>query len=256
MTKSDQGSVAKDDWDQHWAAFTESTLKNPASRYRNKLIFSYLRECERTRCLNFLDIGCGQGDFALEVSRFDPKIKILGFDISKAGIDIARRRVPSADFHQRDLMREVSVDGKYKEWAQFAVCSEVLEHLDQPDVLLSQIAKYLAPSAQLVITVPGGPKSYFDKHIGHRCHYTRQSLRRLAMSAGYQVEEVLGSGFPFLNIYRMVVILRGKNLIGDLSSRPRASALVAMKIFDYLFRLNTRQSPWGWQMVALARKVA
>jgi hypothetical protein len=146
----------------------------------------------------------------------------------------------------------------YAEWASHAVCSEVLEHVDSPEDFLRATRRYLAPGAQLIVTVPGGPMSAFDRHIGHRQHFTRESITATLQSAGFAVDRVYLSGFPFFNLYRMVVIARGKKLVADVdaASPGKSSGLAdaVMAMFRGLFGLNLLNSPFGWQVIAVARK--
>ena len=99
--------------------------------------------------------------------------------------------------------------------------------------------------------------SAFDKHIGHRKHFRQAEIEALLREAGYEPEQVTGAGFPFFNLYRGVVILRGKKLIGDVrAQQDRAASLparLAMGVFSLLFHLNVDSSPWGWQMIGKAR---
>src|SRR5207247_2369477 len=85
-------------------------------------------------------------------------------------------------------------------WANAAVCSEVLEHVDSPVAFLRAASRYLMEGSTLVVTVPGGPFSAFDRHIGHRQHFTRASIRRVLENAGFEIERVTLAGFPFFNI--------------------------------------------------------
>jgi hypothetical protein len=65
------------------------------------------------------------------------------------------------------------------------------------------------------------------------------------------------AGFPFFNVYRAVVRARGEALIEDVSAEhadPSGPARLAMAAFRALFRLNLTRSPWGLQLVALARR--
>jgi len=99
--------------------------------------------------------------------------------------------------------------------------------------------------------------SAFDKHIGHRKHWTGQEIEILLREAGYTPEHVSGVGFPFFNLYRCLVILRGKKLISDVgtgtTNQSSWAARAAMAAFYQLFRLNLNSSRRGWQMVATAR---
>src|SRR3546814_18015665 len=87
----------------------------------------------------------------------------------------------------------------------------------------------MAPGCRLVVTVPGGPMSAFDRHIGHRRHFTPPALAALLTDAGLAVERTDGAGFPFFNLYRLGVIARGHRLVADLTGgqgdAPLAPAL-------------------------------
>jgi SAM-dependent methyltransferase len=165
--------------------------------------------------------------------------------------------VPDGRFLVRDLLEADDASPELNGWATHAVCSEVLEHVDEPARLLKNALPYLAPDCRLVVTVPGGPMSAFDRHIGHRRHYRPHELRILLQRAGFEVDRVWGAGFPFFNLYRLVVILRGRRLIEDAEqAKPGRAAALAMRVFDTLFRLNLQSSRWGWQTIALARTAA
>jgi hypothetical protein len=75
--------------------------------------------------------------------------------------------------------------------------------------------------------------------------------------SGYTVEKVTGAGFPFFNLYKFVLILRGAKLIQDVNDGNRGNmsnvARWTMKIFDFLFRFNLDSTRLGWQIVAVAR---
>jgi hypothetical protein len=127
-----------------------------------------------------------------------------------------------------------------------------------PRQVLANARRCLAPGARFVITVPAGPRSAFDLHIGHRRHFTAGGLAALLTSAGLELESVHGAGFPFFNLYRLAVIARGEKLIDDAGRRgplPR-SARASIRVFSWLFGLNSGVTPWGWQLVAVAREPA
>jgi hypothetical protein len=131
----------------------------------------------------------------------------------------------------------------------------VLEHLDQPDLLLRHVGVLLAPGARLVVTVPGGPRSSFDRHIGHRRHYRPADLDELLRRSGYAVDRSTGAGFPFFNLYRMTVVARGDKLIDDVAGdagEVRGVARAAMRAFGVLFKANLPASRFGWQIVGVA----
>jgi SAM-dependent methyltransferase len=247
--------LERDDWNDHWAKYADSANENPAQAYRRRLIALALSS--HGRPARILDIGSGQGDMAAYLRDVFPEAKIRGIELSQTGVDIARKKVPTATFTQRDLLEPAVLSPAEREWATHAVCTEVLEHVEAPEVLLAAAQAYLAPGGWLFVTVPGGPMSAFDRHIGHRRHYRPADLRAVLESGGLETVAVSGAGFPFFNLYRLLVILRGKRLVQDAKSEAGQlpwSARAVMRLFSVLFRLNLDNFPWGWQIVALARK--
>jgi SAM-dependent methyltransferase len=255
-SESEPSCAGGDDWEHHWDSFAKAAAQNPAQAYRRKLVFGLLALESQRSPVRLLEFGCGPGDLAYEIAAAYPNAEIAGLDLSATGLAVAARKVPRATFWQCDLTQPVTPPSGMSGWATHAVCSEVLEHLDDPAAFLRNARPFLAPGCRLVITVPGGPMSAFDRHIGHRRHFTVDLLRRLIGESGLKPELVRGAGFPFFNLYRLVVVARGRALIRDVDLAgerdmgwaPRA----AMRGFDWLFRWNRSATTLGWQLVARA----
>lgn len=247
---SSNPAVAADDWDGHWRSFDESASMNPAQRYRHRLIVRTLHESRPTR---FVDIGSGQGDLLEQVSRSFPDTRLFGVELSRAGVDRTIAKAAGADVRCIDLLGDGAASAIADIGADVAVCCEVLEHLDDPVTFLRTAAAALAPGATLIVTVPGGPRSRFDRMIGHRRHYTPRTLQHLLQSAGFVVSETDRAGFPFFNLYRLVVVSRGDRLATDVADGSTSRlAQFAMRVFGVLLTLNLRRSRWGWQNIAVA----
>jgi SAM-dependent methyltransferase len=245
-----------DDWEAHWTSYADSNGVNPAQAYRRMLILRALALGSASQPVRLLELGSGQGDFAHDVLATYPGIELCGLDLAAAGVEIARRKVPEGAFFQQDLTRPVAIPDRYQGWATHAVCSEVLEHLDDPVAVLRNVRALLAPGCKLVITVPSGPMSAFDKHIGHRGHFTAERLEQTLSAAGFEVPDLRGAGFPFFNLYRLVVVARGEALIRDAAGgegKPLPLAARGMiRLFSWLFRMNSQVGRRGWQLVAVA----
>lgn len=250
-------AVERDNWTRHWEEYADSAEKNPAQDYRRRIVLSMLDLSADSRGVRLLDIGSGQGDLAAWIQQRCPDAQILGLELSESGIAISQAKVPAGTFVQRDLLESHEVPKEFQGWATHAVCSEVIEHVDNPAALLRNARDYMAPGCKLIVTAPGGPMSMFDRHIGHRKHFRAAEITGLLQEAGYIPQRASGAGFPFFNLYRCVVILRGKKLIEDVRTRDNESASsiasLVMKIFQLLFRFNSDFSSWGWQQVAEAR---
>ena len=249
-----------DDWDAHWAQFAEAASRNPAQIYRHATLLRLLAEPDGHSPARLLDVGSGQGDFMVKAAHAWPEAALCGFEMSATGVEMTRRKLPGAQALVVDLFRPQPEAAPYRAWATHAVCSEVLEHVDDPAAFLRAAHEYLADGARLIVTVPGGPMSAYDRHIGHRRHFTRASIARYLEEGGFRPERVLMAGFPFFNLYRLTVIARGEKLARDVraSDRAPASSLAerVMGVFRFLFRFNRPDSRFGWQVVAVARKIS
>jgi SAM-dependent methyltransferase len=249
-----------DNWDEHWDRYAEAASQNPAQRMRHSLIAKLLIGRRGIPGIRVLDLGSGQGDLIMQLRGLLPAAELAGFELSASGVELSRRKTPGARFVVADLFHPPAEAAAFEGWATDAVCSEVLEHVDLPVDFLREARVYLAADARLIVTVPGGPMSAFDRHIGHRQHFTRQSISAVLQAAGFSVERTYLSGFPFFNLYRGLVIARGNGLVTDVGpgqngfSTRLASAMMA--VFRVLFRFNLTNSPLGWQVVAVARKPA
>jgi SAM-dependent methyltransferase len=248
---------ARDDWNAHWNRYAKSAELNAAQRMRHDLVAGLVCETASSS-VRVLDIGSGQGDFLQIVRSLLPDAEIVGADVSESGVVISRGKVARATFIVGDIFRSPPALNDFAGWATHAVCSEVLEHVDDPVSFLRLARKYLAPGARLVVTVPGGPVSAFDRHIGHRQHFDRRKTHAMLEQAGYAVERIYLTGFPFFNLYRLLVVARGRRLARD--AEKQSSGILfsltsaMMRLFRFLFHFNLRDSPFGWQVVAVARK--
>jgi 2-polyprenyl-3-methyl-5-hydroxy-6-metoxy-1,4-benzoquinol methylase len=241
-----------DDWEEHWGDYASTAQDNPAQAYRRRLTFDRLGA--HGAPLRLVDVGSGQGDLLREVALEFPAAELLGIELSAAGIAASQPKVPAATFVQRNLLVDTDIPAPWRSWATHAVCSEVLEHVDRPDVLLRNARSYMAPGCHLVVTVPAGPRSAFDKHIGHRRHFTKHALADVLADSGFADVTVWAAGFPTFNLYKLLTILRGKKLIDDVRGEETSRAAeVAQRAFTPLFRIAMRNMPLGWQLIATAR---
>ena len=256
VSMSDDPVSMSDDWEGHWANYADAVSDNPAQEYRRQLIIGAIDRAGAPKRL--LDIGSGQGDLLADLTRRWPSAELAGLELSEEGIRIAASKVPAARFSALDLMAATAVPHELQGWADVAVCSEVLEHVDDPVRFLRAAISGLAPGGLLVVTVPGGPRSQFDRFIGHRRHFTPADLRAVLLDAGLHVERVSGTGFPFFNLYKLIVLLRGRALVRDISveTPPSRLANVVMRAFGVVLTTRWNSARFGWQVTATARRLS
>lgn len=245
-----------DDWNTNWTAQERIAKSNPAQNFRHRLICFLVDKLEPKDCL---DIGCGSGDLLARMREKREEILLLGLEGSKVGTQLTQQKVPSA------LVWNVDLSADTQSWpsevrgisAECAVLSEVLEHVDDPVGLLKKCYSLLSNNGFVIVTVPGGPRTAFDKAIGHRRHYTRSTLKQLLVDAGFRDVKVSAPGFPFFNLYKLVVFLRGDRLMSDIADFNDGSgrlAVIVMRLFNILLRITPRAGRLGWQLIAVAQR--
>ncbi|MEX3972088.1 class I SAM-dependent methyltransferase [Paraburkholderia caribensis] len=137
-------------------------------------IVEYLRPALGLLKGTVLDVGAGESPWRGWLSK---DAKYFGIDIGNAtefGMSSERndityydgRRIPFEDAHFDN-----------------AICIEVLEHAQDPKLLLSEIARVLKPRGVLLLTVPWSARRHHIPHDYHR--FTRERLEMLFAEAGF-----------------------------------------------------------------------
>jgi 2-polyprenyl-3-methyl-5-hydroxy-6-metoxy-1,4-benzoquinol methylase len=125
----------------------------PGGRKRLQVIMELGERRSRKlgRRLRVLDVGCGNGSNSFPLASLGHDL--LGIDISADSIHHAalKNPFPNARFRVHNLV-EKSLDETF----DLVLCSEVLEHLTNPEPLLLAMARVLEPGGLLLITVPNG----------------------------------------------------------------------------------------------------
>ena len=100
------------------------------------------------RGARLLEIGCGGG----HVLRMFPEQQLTGVDVSGEMLEKARRNLAGLDATL--LKGDVAQHGLADRSFDGIVCTEVLEHVVDPNHVLAEIARLLAPNGKAVITFP------------------------------------------------------------------------------------------------------
>jgi SAM-dependent methyltransferase len=147
-----------------WCGVSVSSLseRNAHAPYLQENLWGYgkrlrfvdwamLREFpEKRRCeLGVLDIGCGNGS-QLAIPLAHGGYQVTAVDPHWPSIQHGRRSASDVKFHH-GVVTDLP-PGKF----DCVIMSEVLEHLDAPEVLLEAALPYLAEPGVLIVTVPNG----------------------------------------------------------------------------------------------------
>jgi SAM-dependent methyltransferase len=152
-------------------------------RARNELILWALRTYKRNTS-KFLEVGCGTGFVLSAIGRNSPEIELSGSEIFLAGLSHAIKRVPAANFMQMDA-RKVPFVEEYDAIGAF----DVLEHIEEDDLVLSQLHGALKTSGILLLTIPQHPWlwSASDEYACHVRRYTKSEIEQKVKRAGFNL---------------------------------------------------------------------
>ena len=205
-----------------------------------------LRQLSKKSPCRVLDVGCSDGALGERI-RAQGHV-VVGIDLERH--DLVEDRLNK--FIQADLDQGVpkNLPGLF----DVVLCADVVEHVRQPDVLLSELRAVVAPEGSVLVSIPNfghwyprvrtmfGLFDYDRRGILDRTHvrfFTHRSFKRLAQNAGYSVQRVACTGFPF------DVLSRGNTKIPKFIIAPLRlidKALVKIRppffAYQFVYKLN------------------
>ncbi len=171
-----------------------------------------------------VDVGCGTGG---NIASLAEAYHAVGIDPAEAAVAWARERFPQVTFHcgfapaagHDDLVR-----------ADLVMLNDVLEHVPDDFLLLSQLLEVIPVGCHVLITVPADPTLWSPHDVSH-AHYRRYEVARLARVWRDQpVDTLLLS--PFNS--RLYPIVRGVRALNKRLGRASGKADTDLKLPPHL----------------------
>jgi SAM-dependent methyltransferase len=133
---------------------------------------------------DLLEIGCGTGFVLDGIRRRFSGLDLTGADPFRAGLAVARRRLPGIRLLQLDAR-----DLRFSEAFDVVTAFDVLEHIDDDSGVLERAAHSLRPGGGLIVTVPQHRWlwSAADVAAHHERRYDRGELVSKIENAGLTV---------------------------------------------------------------------
>lgn len=144
---------------------------------RHLVVYEFAKHYSENKSV--VDCGCGEGYGSNVLSRV--ATSVIGLDISGSTIEKAIKKYPQPNlsFQQANLERKIPLQS---DSADVVICSQVIEHLRNPRVLLQEIHRVLKMGGLLIIATPN--KNTFsptgrELDPYHYIEYTQETFRAL-----------------------------------------------------------------------------
>jgi SAM-dependent methyltransferase len=156
-----------------------------------------------------LDVGCGGGETAAEAKRLHRGLTAEGVDRDGGPRDFARRELDA--FHAGEALAVLGALAARGATFDVLLFADVLEHCEDPFVVLEAGRRLCAPGATLIVSVPNAaaapivedlvtgrfdPVGAGPEDAGHLRWFTRRSLRELLEESGFLPASVEGMPLP------------------------------------------------------------
>lgn len=223
-------------------------------RARNNILLWALKNKVK-KFTNFLEVGCGTGYVLEAISKEYPSVNLFGAEYYEEGLAFAKSRTPTASFRQLDatVMDEKSC---YDVIGVF----DVIEHIEEDEKVLGNLATALTMDGTLMVTVPQHRWLWSDADVqaGHVRRYSRDDLLQKIDNTGLTVVYV--TSFVSLLVPLMwLVRMRTRN--GGYESKNEFEISDFLnQILQYAMRIETAllnlglRFPIGGSLLVIAKK--
>lgn len=180
---------------------TKNPLKRKMVDRLNRRIIDELRMMIGNREVSILDAGCGEGFISRMIAAEFPKARVTGLEYTAEALAAAKEMGKGIEYVQGNIMEMPFDDNSF----DLICCTEVLEHLDNPDKALMELMR--TGREGVLITVPHEPwfcmgnvlalknLSRFGNPVDHINHWTFRGFQRFVGKRAKRV--TYGKSFPW-----------------------------------------------------------
>lgn len=201
----------------------EKLLSKVGDMFFKRRIYKVLEYLKIEKDDKILDVGCGEGFYELVISNLYD-CNIVAIDNDKKILNMAKKQLGKNKKIKLELQNVKKLPYKSTSFDKI-ICTEVLEHINEDDVVVKELYRVLKPGGILAITVPNenypllwdplnkvrgylglGHFDPKDKFFGgiwsydHKRLYSPNTLNKLLNEAGLKVkkiEVITKYGLPF-----------------------------------------------------------
>jgi 2-polyprenyl-3-methyl-5-hydroxy-6-metoxy-1,4-benzoquinol methylase len=138
--------------------------------------------------LTILEVACGVGGITLPLARLGARVRAL--DIDAADVATLTAQARAMRFHNLNAGVEDAFTFRHDARYDVIVASELMEHVLNPDALLDNVVRHLAPGGLVIVTTPNGYgpwelSNYVrPHHVMRRWNWLRSAMGKAPYEAG------------------------------------------------------------------------
>ncbi|PIY71572.1 hypothetical protein COY87_05475 [Candidatus Roizmanbacteria bacterium CG_4_10_14_0_8_um_filter_33_9] len=197
---------------------------------------------KRSGAKYIIDIGSGNGEKLIKLSK---DFHIICIDHG-ANLEILKKNIPKAQYIDINLENEKPVLDDAILLISVVICSDVIEHLIKPDILLYYLSKISYKSHYLLLSTPDRNKLYPTSvgppiNSSHVREWTLEELEALIKEEGfnqYMIGHTVSNNFN--NNKNTILLLSGRHISTNIKKDLTITAIVTVyneeDIVDYTIR--------------------
>lgn len=202
-----------------------------------------VKQYAKNKDAKILDVGCGDGHFLYFLEESGLR-NLYGFDISKIRVERAKKLT---GFKQRITVSRAEKTKYPDKHFDIVFSSEVIEHIEKPDLLLKEANRVLKESGYLIIATPNDEKIKMQRCI-HCNKLTPGSAHLHSFTVNSLEKDLKRRGFQCIEFFYIL------NNIKPLSILNKVVDMLPPNIFSYMNLLITkRRGKRNW-LVMVAQK--
>ena len=162
--------------------------------------------------IRILELGCNEGINLHALHKIYPDAEYVGIDYCDEALEAGQEKYPEITFFRQNLDRDKKISNAYLvpiKPFDYILMPDILEHLSDPLQCLRWVKKMLKPGGVTVSCIPNlmhvsimdnllrhGEFTYADVGLldsDHKHLFTKNSIRRMFLDAGFRIEDMLRS---------------------------------------------------------------
>lgn len=172
---------------QYWnksSIYSSYYYQFPVYKYAKKLI-------QEKGIKEVIDVGCGTGAKLALIYNNLPEVSFVGID-RKGAIDYCKKHYSFGNWYVDDIENPDESLGDIK--AELVICSDVIEHLLNPDILLNYLKKKVTKGRYILLSTPErdmlrGKSCTNSPNKFHIREWNYEELENYLLYSGFRIVE-------------------------------------------------------------------